>query len=132
MLLIETSVWVNHFRGVQRIPDAFSIEPLATAPPILQEVLNGSDSPASYAKARIALTSFVMLDDPMPLDRFEAAANIYLQCREAGYTIRSSVDCLIAACAIAHDATLLHNDRDFDFIAKVSALRARRLTPSRS
>jgi predicted nucleic acid-binding protein len=72
-----------------------------------------------------------MLDDPMPLERFEAAANIYLRCREAGYTIRSSVDCLIAACAMAHDATLLHNDRDFDHIAEVVGLQARRLTPAR-
>jgi predicted nucleic acid-binding protein len=73
-----------------------------------------------------------MVDAPMPYERYEQAAQLYLRCRENSYTIRSSVDCLIAACAMAHDATLLHNDRDFDHIAAVVALKARRLTPSRS
>ena len=44
--------------------------------------------------------------------------------RRAGLTVRSSVDCLIAACAIRHSLTVLHHDRDFDLLAKVSALGA--------
>jgi predicted nucleic acid-binding protein len=42
-------------------------------------------------------------------------------------TIRSSVDCLIAACAIRHQLEVLHCDRDFDQLAKISPLRARNI-----
>jgi len=47
------------------------------------------------------------------------AARIYGACRAAGVTIRSSVDCLIARIAIEHDLALLHDDRDFEDIARV-------------
>jgi hypothetical protein len=45
--------------------------------------------------------------------------------RRTGLTIRSSVDCLIAACALRHGLTMLHHDRDFDVLARVSALGSR-------
>jgi hypothetical protein len=41
--------------------------------------------------------------------------------------VRSGVDCLIAACAIRHGLTVLHHDRDFDAIARVSPLSAKRI-----
>jgi predicted nucleic acid-binding protein len=41
-------------------------------------------------------------------------------------TIRSGVDCLIAACAMRNDLAVLHRDRDYDVLAKISALRVRR------
>jgi hypothetical protein len=41
--------------------------------------------------------------------------------------VRSSVDCLIAACAIRHDLEVLHRDRDYAALATVSSLRARSL-----
>lgn len=62
--------------------------------------------------------SATMLDDPTPLDRFEEAALIYLRCRRAGVT-PSATDCLVAACAIAHGIRLLHDDADFNHIARV-------------
>ena len=39
--------------------------------------------------------------------------------------IRSAVDCLIAAIAIRHDATVWHKDRDYDYIATFTGLRAK-------
>lgn len=68
-----------------------------------------------------------ILDSPMPIERYEEAAELYLRCREAGLTIRKSNDCLIAVCAMKHGVQLLHNDRDFDHIAKVAPLRATRI-----
>lgn len=64
------------------------------------------------------LMAVELLDDPTPLTRFEEAAQIYLRCRDAGVT-PSAVDCLVAACAIAHDIQLVHNDSDFNHIARV-------------
>jgi len=59
----------------------------------------------------------------MELGLFEEAAQLYRLARRQGVTIRSSVDCLIAATAIRHDLVVLHSDRDFPLLARVSALR---------
>jgi len=53
-------------------------------------------------------------------------AGLYRAARNRGLTVRSSVDCLIAACALRHDLDVLHRDRDFEAIAHVSPLRTRR------
>ena len=45
--------------------------------------------------------------------------------RRTGLTLRSGVDCLIAACAIRHGLTVLHRDRDFDRLARISSLQVR-------
>jgi predicted nucleic acid-binding protein len=52
---------------------------------------------------------------------------LYRRARRAGVTIRSDVDCLIAACAIRHDLTVLHRDRDFDKLGRIAPLASRRV-----
>ena len=63
-----------------------------------------------------------MLDDPMPLETFERAAQIFRDCRDKGYVISSPYDCLIAACAIRNGVPLLQRDRDFEMIADMAPL----------
>ena len=53
------------------------------------------------------------------------AARTYFELRRMGKTVRSPIDCCIAEIAIAHDASLLHKDRDFREIASVRPLRER-------
>lgn len=77
----------------------------------------------------IAVSS-VMLDSPVPVERFEVAGEIYRVARAKSFTIRSSNDCLIAAIAMHHDVLLLHGDRDFEYIAQLFPLRARNVIPS--
>ena len=50
---------------------------------------------------------------------------LYRAGRRSGLTIRSSVDCLIAACALRHGLTVLHHDRDFELLRQVAPLDAR-------
>jgi predicted nucleic acid-binding protein len=76
---------------------------------------------------REALLALPILEAPLELALFEEAAQLYRTARRAGYTIRSSADCLIAACAIRNQATVLHYDRDFELLAKVSRLEVRRI-----
>ena len=57
------------------------------------------------------------------LDDNERAADLYRRCRARGSTIRSPLDCLIAAVAIRIDAAVLHEDRDFDALAQYTELR---------
>jgi predicted nucleic acid-binding protein len=46
-----------------------------------------------------------------------------LDCRKKGITIRSTIDCLIAQTALENDLILLHEDYDFDLMAKVIPLK---------
>ena len=62
-------------------------------------------------------------DIPLSLRHFEDAAAIYRTCRGRGTTVRSMVDCLIAAIAISEDMEILHKDRNFGAIASVFPLR---------
>ena len=57
------------------------------------------------------------------LDDNERAGDLYRRCRARGSTIRSLLDCLIAAVAIRVDAAVLHEDRDFDALAQHTELR---------
>jgi hypothetical protein len=60
-----------------------------------------------------------MADRPL----YQEAVQIPRAARRAGFTIRSGVDCLIAAAAIRHSLSPLHTDRDFPAIARVTSLR---------
>ncbi len=57
------------------------------------------------------------------LDDVEQAAALYRHCRRSGLTIRGMNDCVIAAVAIRTGAAVLHFDRDFDAMAKLTTLR---------
>ena len=61
------------------------------------------------------------------LEVVEEAVQLYRSARSAGLTVRSGTDCLIAACAIRHNLTVLHHDRDFDSLAEISTLQARKV-----
>ena len=68
-----------------------------------------------------------MVDSPMPRATFDQAVDLYRAARRAGLTVRSGVNCLIAACALRHGLELLHHDRDYETLARVSTLRSRKL-----
>jgi predicted nucleic acid-binding protein len=68
-----------------------------------------------------------MVASPVTQPVFDQAIELYRAARRAGITIRSGIDCLVAACAIRHSLAVLHRDRDFDLLAKVSSLESRRI-----
>lgn len=123
MVLVDSSIWLQVEREGYDLGSRVAYRDIATCPPIVQEVLQGSDSEARYRLNEMTLHTVHMLDDPMPLARFEEAAQLYRRCSKAGFQLRSGVDCLIAVCAIAHDVPLLCRDRDFVHIARVASLR---------
>jgi predicted nucleic acid-binding protein len=63
------------------------------------------------------------LSDPIPRALYVEAADIYREGRRHGLTIRSSLDCLIAAIAIHHKVPVWHRDRDFGSISKFTRLQ---------
>lgn len=129
MVLVDTSVWIDVFRlgTAIRLDDLVEFDEVVTCLPVVQEVLQGFKDERAYRVARASLFALPILESPMSFAVFEEAADLYRRGRRAGRTIRSGVDCLVAACALRHDAEVLHRDRDFDALAAVSPLRARNI-----
>jgi len=127
VVLVDTSVWVEFFRRPSRIdlPTVVDLDEVVTCLPVVQEVLQGFREEAAFALARDAMLALPLVEAPLRQELFEEAVSLYRRARAAGFTVRSSVDCLIAACALRHGLTVLHRDRDFGFLARVSALRVR-------
>ena len=96
---------------------------LTVTEPVVMEVLAGCRSQRAVREMRARLLSFPMLRVG-GLESYERAAAIHRTCRLHGETVRSYVDCLIAAIAIRENASVLHADRDFDIIARHTDLRS--------
>ena len=129
MLLVDTSVWIEAFRkppGVS-LPDVVDLEEIVTCLPVVQEVLQGFRDERAFAGARESMLSFPIVESPLGSEVFLHAVDLYRTSRRAGLTLRSSVDCLIAACAIRNGLTLLHHDRDYPALSRVSSLKERRI-----
>lgn len=54
---------------------------------------------------------------------YDDAAALYRRCRRQGETVRKLIDCLIAAAAIRADVPIVHNDSDFDALARHTELQ---------
>ncbi len=124
MILIDTSVWVDLLGKARRfsITQAQLME-VATCNPIVQEVLQGISGDLAYRKIKDAMLSFPLLSPEMNQELYLEAAEIYRIGRRRGLTIRSSVDCLIAAISIENDVAVWHADRDFEAIARFTKLK---------
>jgi predicted nucleic acid-binding protein len=125
LVLVDTSLWIEVFRrrrpfDLQAVVD---LEEVATCLPIVQEVLQGFREEAAFRKAREAMFHLPMVENPLGAGVFEEAVNLYRTARRNAFTVRSSVDCLIAACALRHDLEVWHRDRDYPSLARVSRLR---------
>lgn len=129
MVLVDTSVWILTFRrqAPLSLESVVDLDEIVTCLPVVQEVLQGFDREDHFRKARTAMWSFPIIESPLTADLVDEAVSLYRRARRAGLTIRSSVDCLIAAAAIRHDLTVLHADRDFAALARVSQLEERNI-----
>lgn len=89
------------------------------APVIYQEVLQGAASLERFGKLREYFSTLPFLLPAHPIKTHEKAAELYVRCRQQGYTPRSPHDCLVARIAAEHRVRLLHDDRDFEYLASV-------------
>lgn len=129
MLLVDTSAWVEIFRKPARltIDQLGGLDEVVTCLPVVQEVLQGFRDERAYRSARESMWALPIVESPLHTEVVEEAVGLYRDARRAGFTVRSSVDCLIAACALRHGLTVVHLDRDFTAIARVSPLLQRDL-----
>lgn len=128
LIVADTSAWVEFLRGtkhevattLRRLIE--NDEEIALTEMILAELLAGARAGAAVRELRSRLLSFRLL--PLEgLADFEEAAAVYRSCRDAGETLGSLSDCLIAVPTIRAGAALLHNDADFDVIARHAPLK---------
>jgi predicted nucleic acid-binding protein len=128
VILVDTSVWIEVFRESPdpAVDAALDLDEVVTCLPVVQEVLQGFDHRWAYTLAREAMFAFPMVESPMTEEVFQLAVDLRRSARRSGLTVRSGVDCLIAACALRNSLPVLHRDRDFDALAKVSPLEVRR------
>ena len=118
MVIVDTTVWVDYFRGV-RNPETDWLETeldrqrLGLTDIILCEVLQGVHDDATAADVERRLRKLEVLETGGVELATEAARN-YRALRARGHTVRKTIDCLIATFCIRSGHSLLHCDRDFD------------------
>ncbi len=129
MILVDTSVWIEVFRrnGPLDLEAIVPFDDIVTCPPVVQEVLQGFGEDAVFLRASSAMMNLPMMENPMNIAVYDLAIELYRSARRRGITVRSSADCLIAACALRNRVEVLHRDRDFAALATVSGLRQRAL-----
>lgn len=118
MILVDSSVWIDYFRGLENAPAEkldrlLSQEPLAIGDLILAEVLQGFSEDRAFEYAPKLLTSLTVVELGGEEIAIQAARN-FRALRRLGITVRKTIDTIIATNCIANGYTLLHNDRDFD------------------
>ena len=129
-LLVDSSIWVTLLRGTvphlaertaSRTMDGSRI---VMCEPVAMELLAGArqDAVAEVTRLVDGLPTLAL----EPRVDFRVAAELARRARARGRTVRSSMDCLIAAVAVRHEAVVVHHDRDFDVLASISPLRAER------
>ncbi|VTU25819.1 type II toxin-antitoxin system VapC family toxin [Variovorax sp. RA8] len=127
MILVDSSVWIDYFRGTDsvsadRLDQLLQTEPVAIGDLILAEVLQGFSSERDFTEARKLLTALEVVTLRGEAFAIDAAGN-QRRLRALGFTVRKTIDTLIATWCIENDGTLLHDDRDFDAFEKHLGLR---------
>ncbi|MGA2601570.1 MAG: PIN domain nuclease [Bryobacteraceae bacterium] len=127
MILVDSSVWADYFKGVvtpqtEKLDRLLGREFLAIGDLILTEVLQGFAEEKDFNAARKMLTSLKVVELGGQEVAIQAAKN-FRALRKLGVTVRKTIDSVIATRCIESGYDLLHDDRDFDPIAKHLGLR---------
>ncbi len=128
MIVADSSTWIEFLRdsghpvGETLVGLLQEDADIALTEIIVMELLAGARSDEHLRELRTRLIAFPILRLEGLVD-FEEAALLFRRCRMAGETIRSTTDCLIAVPALRAGACLLHNDADFEVIARHSDLK---------
>ena len=125
MILVDTSAWIEFLRNtgstVCTLVDELLTSEIAICDAVRMEVLAGARDESHLLQLRRLLARATIL--PTTATDYDEAAALYRRCRRQGETVRKLIDCLIASTAIRAGASVLHNDADFDVLARHTELR---------
>ena len=127
MILVDSSVWIDYFRGTitpqtDKLDSLLTSEPLAVGDLILTEVLQGFSKERDFNEAKRIMASLTIVELGGESVAIQAAKN-YRALRSMGITVRKTIDAVIATRCIESHHDLLHDDRDFDAFARHLGLR---------
>ncbi len=118
MILVDSSVWIDYFRGVatpqtEKLDSLLGTEPVVAGDLILAEVLQGFSAERDFEQAKRLMAALEVVDLVGQDIAIQAARN-FRTLRALGITVRKTVDTLIATYCIEQALPLLYSDRDFD------------------
>ena len=123
--MIDTSAWIEFLRDTGSKTCASVDELLegevAICDAVRMEVLAGARDEAHLLSLRRLLARATVISTRAT--DYDDAAALYRRCRRQGETVCKLIDCLIASAAIRTGASVLHNDADFDLLARHTELR---------
>lgn len=127
MVIIDTTIWIDYLRGSENpetnwLDAHLTRQRLGLTDLILCEVLQGIQDQAQFARVRSDLLKFEVFPTGGVELAIRAARN-YRQLRHRGYTVRKTIDCLIATFCLQAKHELLHRDHDFDCFETVLGLQ---------
>ncbi|MGD0095803.1 MAG: PIN domain nuclease [Terracidiphilus sp.] len=117
MVIVDTSVWIDFLnqrvtpettwlRGRRR-GDVVGLTTL-----VLAEILQGIRMDTRYRQAQLYFRAMPVFD-AVSRKLAERSAHNFRTLRALGFTIRSTMDCVLATFCIENGHRLLHGDRDF-------------------
>lgn len=117
MILVDSSVWIDYFRGIkspqtERLDRFLRVQPVSIGDLILTEVLQGCATESEFNRVKRVLLSLDVVELGGADIALQAARN-YRFLRSLGITVRKTIDVIIATYCIENGYLLLHNDRDF-------------------
>jgi len=118
LILVDSSVWIDYFRGVssaetEALETLLGNEVLAVGDIILTEVLQGFTNDRDFKDALRLMSTLHQIDIVGEALAVQAATN-FRHLRSLGITVRKTIDTLIATRCIENGLPLLYSDRDFD------------------
>lgn len=128
MTLVDSSVWIDYFRGTttpqtEKLDALLGNEPIATGNLILTEVLQGFVSDHDSNQAKKLMLSLVIVDLAGQTMAIQAAKN-FRALRALGITVRKTINTIIATRCIESGLPLLYSDKDFDPFVEHLGLRS--------
>jgi predicted nucleic acid-binding protein len=127
VVVVDTTVWIDYFNGVrspqvERLDRLLGERLLVIGDLILAELLQGFASDADAQQA-VELLQPLEFAEMAGRDVAVESARNYRRLRSKGATVRKTMDMLIGTFCLMHDHELLHDDRDFDVMARHLGLR---------
>lgn len=117
MIFVDSSVWIDYFRGVStpetdRLDALLGEEELVVGDLVLVEVLQGFHTDRDFRTA-LALFDTLSVVEIGGRDVAIEAADNFRRLRAHGVTVRKTIDTIMATYCIRSGLPLLHSDRDF-------------------
>ncbi len=127
MILVDTSVWVDYFNGIEAktveiLDSALDRDTVVIGDIIFFEILQGFRHDRDFNRAKNTL-GLLEHYEMLGTDMVVKCGDNYRALRRKGITIRKTTDIIIATFCIEHKLPLLHSDRDFVPFEKHLGLR---------